>query len=289
MSIPSVYQLSLFSIETIKRCPRCGQEKSTDCFHKQTASKDGLSGYCKDCARLYSQGRGAYRSTYRKDNAEQIAVDNAAYRVAHRDEIRAKSATYRAAHRERANAQRRESYNKDLEASRERGRDRARQYRERHLELARAKERAWYRRQHPIDEKARIARHETSLRKREDFKRVWYQHNKKRIALRIAEDRKVSPERFRVHEQRRSYRYRAAPGHYTVQDLRHLYVAQNGCCHYCGKPLNNTYEVEHKIPLSKPGTSHWPHNLALSCRPCNRRKGAKTDTEFHTLLASEHK
>ena len=48
-------------------------------------------------------------------------------------------------------------------------------------------------------------------------------------------------------------------------------------CEYCHAPelvFNFPFEVEHIIPLCRQGTDAEP-NLALACRSCNLRKGAR--------------
>lgn len=35
----------------MKKCSRCGQEKPTSDYHKDSSSKSGLYAYCKECAR----------------------------------------------------------------------------------------------------------------------------------------------------------------------------------------------------------------------------------------------
>ena len=63
-------------------------------------------------------------------------------------------------------------------------------------------------------------------------------------------------------------------------DLRNL-VMGDGRCAYCGSK-NGPFEVDHIHPWSRGGT-HDKANLALACKPCNRRKGAKTLTEWGAL------
>ena len=50
----------------------------------------------------------------------------------------------------------------------------------------------------------------------------------------------------------------------------------------CEVPL----EIEHKVPLARGGT-HAPENITAACRPCNLRKGTKTEEEFRKWLADE--
>lgn len=51
----------------------------------------------------------------------------------------------------------------------------------------------------------------------------------------------------------------------------------NGCA-YCGSDAG-PFEIDHIQPWSRGGT-HERANLALSCRPCNRSKGAKLPEEW---------
>lgn len=57
----------------MKRCARCGIEKPTDKFNKQSRQKDGLFPWCRDCCKEYRQqnkekSRDYQRSYYRANN-----------------------------------------------------------------------------------------------------------------------------------------------------------------------------------------------------------------------------
>lgn len=48
----------------MKKCSKCGRELPESCFHKYTASSDGLQSYCSDCSneyhrQLYAQRKAA--------------------------------------------------------------------------------------------------------------------------------------------------------------------------------------------------------------------------------------
>src|SRR4051812_21679326 len=47
--------------DELKRCPRCGQSKPLDGFHRSSAAKDGRQGHCKACNRDYLRDRAAQR------------------------------------------------------------------------------------------------------------------------------------------------------------------------------------------------------------------------------------
>ena len=70
--------------------------------------------------------------------------------------------------------------------------------------------------------------------------------------------RKAHSDHVRMREQAHKYR-------------KELYEAQKGICFLCGKPLDGTYEIDHKKPLIKGGTNDR-NNLCLTHRHCNRKK-----------------
>ena len=125
-----------------------------------------------------------------------------------------------------------------------------------------------YREQHPSENRVRHARYYAAHRDQEDTRNAAY--------------RDARPIERVLWVHRRRARAWAAAGSHTVADIRRLADKQQGLCAYCAQPYGR-YEVEHKTPLSR-GGSNWPENLCLSCRPCNLRKGTKTDTEFRAWL-----
>ena len=67
-----------------------------------------------------------------------------------------------------------------------------------------------------------------------------------------------------------------------LHDLLHIALireALEDCCRYCGVPLDGRGEVDHIVPISRGGT-HWPSNITLACKDCNRGKHSKTDDEY---------
>ena len=50
-------------------------------------------------------------------------------------------------------------------------------------------------------------------------------------------------------------------------------------CSYCSINVEETYEIDHDIPLSKEG-SNEPTNLIVSCAECNNKKHTLTAAEF---------
>lgn len=51
-------------------------------------------------------------------------------------------------------------------------------------------------------------------------------------------------------------------------------------CRYCGQWLTfDTAEIDHATPVARGGLTVLA-NLRASCRPCNREKSDKTETEY---------
>lgn len=55
-------------------------------------------------------------------------------------------------------------------------------------------------------------------------------------------------------------------------------------CQYCGgQPGRTELTVDHIMPRSRGGTTHW-ENVVAACGPCNRRKGNRTPEEAQMKL-----
>lgn len=69
----------------------------------------------------------------------------------------------------------------------------------------------------------------------------------------------------------------------TAKEMRNHYsrlnVLQRGRCTVCKEELNQTYHVDHVMPLAL-GGRHEPLNLQLLCPPCNRKKHAIDPVDF---------
>jgi hypothetical protein len=62
--------------------------------------------------------------------------------------------------------------------------------------------------------------------------------------------------------------------------IAHLTKDDDWNCAYCDCELSyGDIHIDHIVPLSKGGTNDI-ENLALSCKPCNLRKGARTPEEW---------
>jgi 5-methylcytosine-specific restriction endonuclease McrA len=58
-----------------------------------------------------------------------------------------------------------------------------------------------------------------------------------------------------------------------------VYARDRNTCQYCGSRFaRSDLNLDHVIPRSQGGTSHW-ENVVCSCHECNRRKGGRTPFE----------
>jgi len=62
----------------VKTCTKCGQEKQSDLFYRQSRNPSGYSPWCKVCST-------AYYSAYREVNRASLLEDKRAYHAANRD------------------------------------------------------------------------------------------------------------------------------------------------------------------------------------------------------------
>ena len=76
-----------------------------------------------------------------------------------------------------------------------------------------------------------------------------------------------------------TFKHRAKTRVTTISRRKEIYDRDNGRCYICNKELAlNEVELDHLIPGAKSGHS-GPDNLAVSCRFCNRSRGARIGTK----------
>lgn len=108
------------------------------------------------------------------------------------------------------------------------------------------------------------------------YTRAWVSRNRQYNLDRAMAWFAANPEAYRAAWARNRKKRNGAEGRFTGKDIRRILVAQGERCLYCHARLSEGYEIDHVVPLSKGGT-HWPSNIALACRPCNRSKHARLD------------
>lgn len=78
----------------MKRCGKCGVEKTLDSFHRDKSRKDGRHPYCAVC-------QTAKASLWCKENRDRARVNVKRYKSRHRKEIADRNRAYDAANREK--------------------------------------------------------------------------------------------------------------------------------------------------------------------------------------------
>ena len=94
---------------------------------------------------------------------------------------------------------------------------------------------------------------------------------------------KNDPDRRRSQNHKRRSRIVSSETKWSKDDIAELKKRQRGHCYWCRKKLDDKYEIDHVWPLVK-GGSNGKENIVISCKPCNRKKGAKTPIQFAGVL-----
>lgn len=95
-----------------------------------------------------------------------------------------------------------------------------------------------------------------------------------------------NPDKVRAWNRTRVHRQRGGGDMPPPEWIDALLCAQDARCPYCDALLSVRFHVDHKVPISKGGTSDR-HNLQLTCARCNLRKGARSDEDFRAILRRE--
>lgn len=77
-----------------------------------------------------------------------------------------------------------------------------------------------------------------------------------------------------IRKKREAFERKKLTKAFRVWRYKQYMQTQKGLCYYCKKPILGAWNTEHKIPLSRGGTSRY-ENLVVCCWTCNRRKGVK--------------
>ncbi|GGR34019.1 HNH endonuclease [Deinococcus ruber] len=229
----------------LKRCTKCGEEKpaTLEFFYAYPKVKRGLTSRCRACAAAVQKAYVEADPARSQKIAQDCYLRNYEQRKA---ELRAQN-------------RKRMADPEKVQAERERAKAKAQRERETTPEVVNARQRA-YRERHKDDPEYR-----ERLRVRD---RARYIRQKPRYLSYSAKQRA-----FRA----------SVPGGWTGEDVRQMFVRQNGCCHYCGAKVGRTaglaWHVDHVIPISR-GGSNFPENLVIACEPCNRAKYNKMPWEW---------
>lgn len=243
---------------------------------------------CRKCDAGLVEGKNWHPSCVKYGNYICIRCRNAyqhQYRESHHEEIAAYQYQWREAHPEyqrqwdKANPEKRRRRNQQWnEANQERRRELGRQYRESHREQYAAYQRKWYR-----DNRDYYRQYyEAHKREKSEYNQRWREaHEQERREYR---HRWSKANREKTREYTRRYRARKKNAAVGPVDEMAIYERDGRKCIYC--PSTTDLTLDHLVPLSRDG-AHSQDNLAVACRSCNSRKGAKTYKEFVSLACTQ--
>lgn len=218
---------------------------------------------CKGCATeypatvefWYSRGQtlfGKCKSCVNKQND--------IWRKANREKVRVHEQRYRDSHREQVREADRRYYHNNIEKERERDK----QWRHQHRHIVSLRNRR-YRLLNPDKNRQRITQ--------------WRYDNPDKARAISHRSYRANPKQKLVHNHRRRARLAAAEGTFTEAEVQQLYAEQGGKCFHCACELNDVFDRDHWIPLSR-GGSNWISNIRLLCDFCNSSKHNKLPHEW---------
>ena len=159
------------------------------------------------------------------------------------------------------------------EAKKEQVHDQQRLYRQKNGEKIRQQQRL-YRQKNGEKTRARIRR--------------WREEHLDWVHERDRHYHQENLEERRDNNRRRRAQKIDAPGTHTTEDIERQIQSQTDSkgvlhCWWCGKPIEDQYHVDHRIPLSKGGNDD-PGNLVIAHPKCNQSKHDKLPHEWNGRL-----
>ena len=224
----------------MKKCIKCGVEKTLDCFHKHKGNKYGVNSTCKPCRAASDQVNREHICARQKANYQKHKEENGEYFQARKEKGKARYA----ANREELLANSKAYYweNKDSKIAI-------------YLENNKEKIEAYT--------KARYAANKEEMKA---AAKRWRKNNPDKAR-----------EHDRVRKRKRRAAKRAVNEDYTVEDEKITREAFDHACFNCGSTEN--LAVDHYRPLSK-GNALTLTNAIILCTSCNSSKNNKDPEEF---------
>lgn len=142
----------------------------------------------------------------------------------------------------------------------------------------------WRSRQDPVRLREMDARLNRQMRSRNSEGLALYERTRRKELHAINYDETLMKRRIR--DMRRRARLAKMPGCFGMDDIRMLFAEQGEKCagYWCGVSIADYFEIDHNIPVSRDGATNWPSNLVLLCLSCNRKKWARSMSDWFKLL-----
>lgn len=115
------------------------------------------------------------------------------------------------------------------------------------------------------DHRQHLREYTAQWRQDNPHRELWSTKNRKRA--------RVIKARYRANKKQ-------AEGEYNKSDIDRIFRKQRGYCLYCGTELDDSFHIDHFIPLSRAGWNS-PDNLALACHSCNSSKNDSLPYEWY--------
>lgn len=227
-------------MEETRYCPRCELPKPIDLFSKTKSGKFKFC--CSPCLKEYKKERYRKNPTKALESAKKWAEDN------------------------------REKYKENQDRYREENREKLRldaiEYRKINKIVIQEKDKI--RNQTP----ERKNYHINNINKRMSNDPIYRRYRLDQVKGYVRNWQRANPMYMTLASHKRRVRLYKNGGSTTQEEIKNLYIKQQGKCEYCLVELNNKYDIDHLIPISKGGANSI-FNLRLSCRSCNQSKGNK--------------
>jgi 5-methylcytosine-specific restriction endonuclease McrA len=123
--------------------------------------------------------------------------------------------------------------------------------------------------------------------KSNSIKAAWADNNQEKVVATLRAYYVANKEKFLHNGRVRRARVAGADGVMSEGIVEKLFVFQEGLCACCGKPLDDQFDLDHVVPISK-GGSNGDENLQLLRSRCNKQKNAKNPIEFMQLHRQEY-
>lgn len=238
----------------LKRCGKCGAEKSLSEFHNDKKCKYGKAASCKACVK-------AYGVKYREINSEKCRENKRQYYEDNKEQCLKRTTEYQKAHPEQKRKSGREYYH--------RNKDKQRLYDIEHKEARSAYKTKWAK-ENPDKVKASRERRADVIKERN---KKYNEAHRKEAVERAARWKRTHPEKAKANEHRREARKRNNGGCFTAEEWKILCEKYNNACLCCGRD-DVKLTADHVVPVSKGGLSSID-NIQPLCASCNSKKHDK--------------
>lgn len=254
-----------------KTCTKCGETKpaTTEYFYRKSATRDGLTSFCKECIN-------AQQAEYKAANPDKVKASKKAEYEKHKDKYIKRAAESQKVNKDKLNEKARKRWAENRTEINKRKRNR---YEERG-EDAKGVQRKW--------------KAENKEKVKANSKR-YSEKNKDKISDRLRKWREKNPDQVRkqghINVQRRSARKQNLPDAFTQSDWENALAYFDNRCAICGRQagLFHTLAADHWIPLSSPdciGTT--PKNIVPLCHGLGGCNNAKKDKDALTWLIEKY-